>query len=105
MVQVVGNGGDDGVHVAGSDHFLVVSVDGDVGELGSSGLALGGVIVADSAQGAVSGDISGGEAGESGGAGQNVDVGATLCAEADDTITNLFHVAFLLTFCEKQFIL
>ena len=96
VVQVVGNGGDDGINVTGSDHFLVVLVNGNFGELSLDSLALSGVDVTDSAQFAVRGNCCGGEAGESGGAGQDVAVRAALCAEADDAITNLVHVACLL---------
>ena len=58
------------------------------------------MLITDSTQLTVSGDSGGGEAGESGGAGQDVAVRAALCAETDDAITNLVHVAFLLTECK-----
>ena len=90
------NGGDDGINVAGGDHVLVVLVNGNFGELSLDGLALCGIDVTDSAQLAVRGDSCGGEAGESGGAGQDVAVRAALCAVTDDAITNLVHVTFSL---------
>ena len=97
MVQVVGNSSDDGVTVAGGDHVLVVLVNGDVGIFGLGSLPLGGIVVADGAQGAVGRDLGGGHAGESGGSGEDVAVRAALCAEADDTVTNfVVHVAFSL---------
>ena len=91
---------DHGINIAGGDHFLVILVNGDVGELLSNSGALGGVGVTDSTQLAVSGNSSCGEAGEGRGAGQNVDIGATLSTIADDTITNLVHFAFLLIQCK-----
>ena len=88
VVQVVGDGGDDRVTVAGGDHVPVILEHGIVRELLLCQLPAGGINVADGAQSAVGRNGSGGEAGEGGCAGENIAVAAALCTEANDTVAN-----------------